>query len=728
VRRSHLSLLLAISTLPLPASAATLEGHVRSADGRGLPLVPVEVKGATATRHVVTGADGSFRVEELEDGSYEVSLDVPGLEPDLQTVALAAGSRVELTARPEGTSDEVVVTAERAQTPLANVGVSVTSLDAARIGARQATTLLDVLQEVPGVQVARTGGVGRQGSMFLRGGDSNYTRVLVDGFPVNEAGGQFDLGAAVPLEIGSLEIVRGAASALYGTDALAGVVNLITRRGAGGPQVRASAEGGSNAWWRGEAGLAGAARGVDWNGGLTHTSTDGEVENADFSQTGAAASLGYAPSPSTTLRLVGRFSDAEAGTPGQTVFGQSDLDATLERATMLVGLTATHETGPVVHVLRAGVADSDELSRNPLDSGAWTPRYGTAVAAFPFSDFTSVEGYQNDTTRWSFGYQAEVAPLRRHVLTAGIDVEHETGELGSRDGGDLLSPSRTNFGVFAQDRILVGSRAFLTLGARVEENDSFGTEVVPRASLAVRLREGDHTSTLKGSGGMGIKEPSFDESFGTSPFALGNPALDAERSTTFDLGLEQRLGRRVRAEATWFHHRYEDQIAYHVTSFEPFAGTFVNVGESRARGLELMVDAEPVPALRIAASYTFLDSEVVTSGADGDPLYAAGEPLLRRPRHQGSLWVEGRAGRFSGGGSLTLVGSRADSDFAGLGLTLNEAYERLDLRLRMDVVSRLQVFVAADNVLDEEYQEALGYAAPGATVRVGLRWLPEARP
>jgi vitamin B12 transporter len=727
VRRSHVPLLLAV-LLPFPASAATLEGHVRSADGRGLPLVPVEVKGAAATHHVVTRADGSFLVEGLEDGSYEVSLDVPGLEPDAQTVAVAADARVQLTARPEGTSDQVVVTAERGQTPLANVGVSVTALDDARIDARQAPTLLDLLQEVPGVQVARTGGVGRQGSMFLRGGDSNYTRVLVDGFPVNEAGGQYDLGAAVPLEIGSLEIVRGAASALYGTDALAGVVNLITRRGSGDPQLRASAEAGSDAWWRGEAGLAGAAGTVDWNAGLTHTSTDGEVENSDFSQTGGAASLGWAPSASTTLRLVGRFSDAEAGTPGQTVFGQSDLDATLERTTTLVGLTATHETGPVVHTARVGMADSDELSRNPLDSGSWTPRYGSAVGPFPWSDFTNPEGYQNDTTRWSFGYQAEVAPLRRHVLTAGVDVEHETGELGSRGAGELLSPSRTNYGVFAQDRILVGSRAFLTLGARVEENDSFGTEVVPRASLAVRLRDGDHASTLKGSAGMGIKEPSFDESFGTSPFALGNPGLEPERSTTFDLGLEQRLGKRVRAEATWFRHDYEDQIAYTVTDFETFAGTFINVAESRAQGLELMVDAEPVPALRIAASYTFLDSEVVTSSAEGDPLYAAGEPLLRRPRHQGSLWVEGRAGRVSGGGSFTLVGSRADSDFVGLNLTRNEAYERLDLRLRVDVVSRLQVFVAADNVLDEEYQEALGYAAPGATVRVGLRWVPEARP
>ena len=728
MRRSLCPFILLSLFLPSSLPAASLEGRVRSTDGRPLPLVTVVVR-TPETRHVVsTAADGSFVLLDIADGRYEVALDVPGLQPDRQTVDVDGRARVELTGRADGASEQVVVTAERGDTPLANVGMSVTVLDAERITSRQASTFLDLLQEVPGVHVARTGGVGRQGSTFVRGGDSNYTRVLVDGIPVNEAGGQYDLGAAVPLDIGSVEIVRGAASALYGTDALAGVVHVITRRGAGAPSVRGSAEAGSTSWRRGEAGFSGSRHELDWSAGVTHTSTDGDVPNGSFEQTGAALSIGWAPTSATRLRAVGRWNDAEAGTPGQTVLGQSDLDATLERATRVAGVTLSHEAGSVVHTARVGVADSAELSLNPLDSGEWTPRFGGAVGSYPFTDFPNPAGYQNDTTRVSLGYQAEMAPLRRHVVSVGVDVEHERGELGTRGAGALLSPTRTNFGLYGQDRVLLGSRAFLTVGARVERNDSFGTRVVPRASLAVRLREGTPATTLKGSAGLGIKEPSFDESFGTSEFALGNPDLDPERSRTVDAGLEQRFGARVRGAVTVFRHDYLDQIAYTVTSFVPFAGTFVNVGESRAQGVEVTVDAEPWSSVRIAASYTFLDSEVVVSGSADDPVYAKGAPLLRRPRHQASLWVEGGVGRLSAAASLALVGARADSDFAGLGLMRNEGHARLDLRLRALVLPRLQAFVAADNVLDREYQEALGYAAPGRTVRVGLRFQPETRP
>jgi vitamin B12 transporter len=200
------------------------------------------------------------------------------------------------------------------------------------------------------------------------------------------------------------------------------------------------------------------------------------------------------------------------------------------------------------------------------------------------------------------------------------------------------------------------------------------------------VREGSRATTLKASAGLGIKEPSFDESFGTSPFALGNADLEPERSRTFDLGVEQRLGSRVRAEA------------------------------------------QPVPALRVAAAYTWLDSEVQVSTSDSDPVYAVGRPLLRRPEHQGSLWAEGRAGRVSGGGTLLLAGRRADSDFSSLGLDGSDGYARLDARLRVDVATRLQAFLALDNALDASYHEALGYPAPGRTVRFGVRLRTDERP
>src|SRR5262249_31276882 len=156
-------------------------------------------------------------------------------------------------------------------------------------------------------------------------------------------------------------------------------------------------------------------------------------------------------------------------------------------------------------------------------------------------------------------------------------------------------------------------------GGRVEHNASFGTRAVPRAAVAWRVRGGSDPTTLRMSAGAGIKEPSFFQSFGVSFYAQGNPDLKPERSHTFDAGVEQRLlSGRLRAEATFFHHEYLDQIAFHVVDFTTFQGTYVNLGKTRARGLELAAEAAPMGGLRLSAQYTLLDGEVLVSTDDSD--------------------------------------------------------------------------------------------------------------
>jgi len=245
---------------------------------------------------------------------------------------------------------------------------------------------------------------------------------------------------------------------------------------------------------------------------------------------------------------------------------------------------------------------------------------------------------------------------------------------------------------------------------------------VPRAAVAVRLREGEDATTLRASAGMGIKAPNFFESYGESFFARGNPDLLAERSRTFDLGVEQRLlGSRVRAVVTVFHHDYRDQIAYTVIDFETFEGTYVNLGRTRARGLEVELDLRPRQWLGLYGQYTFTDSEVVESANQFDPVYAAGEPLLRRPRHQGAITARLSFPRGSAGVTVVHVGERADSDFVSLGLTRSAAYTRLDARVRVRLADALEAWVAADNLTDTTYQQALGFPALPRSIRGGLR-------
>jgi vitamin B12 transporter len=619
--------------------------------------------------------------------------------------------------------EHVVVTATRSEAAQSTLGVTVSALDQERIEERAASASIEILQDLPGIATARTGGVGAQASAFVRGGESRFARILVDGVAVNEPGGAFDFGNALPLELGRVEVVRGAASSLYGTDALAGVVQVLTRRAAPGerPSLRLEADGGSFDWRRFAGATSGTSGALDWNAGLLRLDTDNEQPNSAFGETAGAAVLGVRLSEASRLGFVLRAASSEIGTPGQTAFGRPDLDASTERDDLAATGQLRISKGGFAHGFQAGYSRTKQLSFDPLDSGPFVPEYGGATA-FPLDDFTNPAGFQNLTSRLSFSYQAETQFARRHLLTAGADLEHESGALGSRAEA-LLEPSRTNFGFYVQDRFLVGDRFDLTLGGRVERNGSYGTWAVPRAALSFRLRGSKDATILRASAGAGIKEPSFFESYGVSFYAKGNPDLDPERSRTVDGGIEQRLfDNRLRVQVTGFYHDYRDQITYTILDFSTFEGTYTNLERTRAKGVEIEVEGRPRPWLQLFGAYTYLDGKILESGRDFNPIYAEGERLLRRPANQASFTAFAGDERFGFGATLVLVGERADSDFVGLGLTRNPRYERLDVRGRVRLFRGLEAYVVGENVLDEDYQEVLGYPALGVSVRGGLRY------
>jgi vitamin B12 transporter len=710
-----------------------LTGGIRTSEGSPVPQIRLQVEGPGGVRALATGPDGRFRLIGLEPGDYAVHLDTPGFvltpEPKVQVHA-GKDTSLDLVLAPATVREHVVVSATRREAVTSSLGTAVSVIDDVRIAERESSSFLNLMQDVPGLSVARSGGVGAQGTLFLRGGASNFARVMVDGVPVNEPGGAWNFGPGLPFELERVEIVKGAASSLYSTDALAGVIHLSTRRPLLGetPSFRAEAEAGSFAWQRYAGGTSGRTGMFDWNAGLQYLNTDNEQPNSGFKDKGGALTAGAALSERSNLRLVLRVDDSALGTPGPVAYGRPDLDATFDFTSLVAGLTFNH-TGPrVAHTVRAGWATTHQLSKDPLDSGSFVPQAGDLVASFPYSDFPDPQGYQNDTKRLSAGYQADIQADSRNLVSAGLDLEHEGGEIGFRSG-DFLAPTRNNVGAYVQDRLAAG-RFFATLGARVERNDSFGTKAVPRLALAYRLRGGNDTTTLRASAGAGIKEPDFNQSFGTSSFALGNPDLKPERSRTFDVGIEQRLfAGRARADLGYFHHDYRDQIAYQY-DFLTGTGTYVNLGKTRGQGVEVALAASPLPRLTLSAEYTYLDGEILVSTSSFDPVYAEGQPLLRQPKHHGSLSARYGGERISVGASLVSVGERSDSDFVGIGLTRSVAYTRVDARLHARVVRGLSAYVVAENLFDRQYQEVLGYPALGRSVRVGLRFrsLETARP
>jgi len=711
-----LSHLLALSALGASPSLATeVRGSVRTLDGQPVSLAVVRLASLTLSREEVTGPEGRFRFD-LPDGSYAAT--VRGFEVDASPVVVAGREvNLDISLRPARIREEVVVAATRSRTAISSVGVSASVLDDAELRGRQTLALTDALSALPGINTATAGGVGAQSSLFVRGGESRFARVLIDGVPVNEPGGFFNFGTLLTPDVDRVEVVRGSFGTLYGSDALAGVVSLQTAPLDGTRRLRGSAGGGDLGTSAFSVSGNGSKGGLSGSLSLGRTKTDNDGQNADFRSDLIAASFERRFNPDASILGSFRFNASEGGTPGPTVFGRPDLDARYERD-LLIGSLASHfRSGALSHSLRLGFKRDDQLSMNPLDSGSYLPAYGSRQAAFASYDFPD-PGYANNTDRL-FGTYELRGQAGRHSLTGGGDIERETGDLGTV-GETPLSPTRTSYGAFVQDQIALSSRAFGTLSLRAEHNGSTGTTLVPHVSAAlVAARGAGFDLTLRASGGAGIKAPSFFESYGTSSYALGNPDLAPERARTFDGGIELRLGDNLKAQATWFHHQYLDQIAYRVVSYEPFVGTYENLGETRARGVEVSGEWRPSSHLRVLPSYTFQNSEVVES-ASTDPQLAPGMELRRRPRHQGSLTAEATLGRATLAATIVAMGARADSDFLGIGLVENPGFTRLDLRGALRVTPHARILAALENATDADYQEVLGYRALPRRFRISL--------
>ncbi len=697
-------------------SAAEVRGSVKTLDGQPVSQAVVRLASAALSREAVTGPEGRFALE-LPDGSYIAT--VRGFEVDASPIAVAGRDvALDISLRPKRIREEVVVAATRSRTAISSVGVSASVLDDRDLKERQTLRLTDALAELPGMAVATTGGVGAQSSLFVRGGESRFARVLIDGVPVNEPGGFFNFGTLLTPDVERVEVVRGSFGTLYGSDALAGVIALQTAPLFGERRLRASVGGGD----LGSSSFS--ATGSEKRGPLSGTvsvgrsKTDNEGPNADFHSDLVAASFERRFDSDGSLLGSFRLNTSEGGTPGPTVFGRPDLDARYKRDLMIASLASHFRSGALSHSVRVGFKSDDQLSTNPLDSGSYLPAYGSQRAAFDSYDFPDPFGYANNTSRL-FGTYELRGQAGSHSLTAGGDLERETGRLGTV-GETPLSPRRVSYGAFLQDQVALTPRAFGTLSLRVEHNGSTGTTLVPHASAAwIAARGSSFDLTLRASGGAGIKAPSFFESYGTSSFALGNPDLAAERARTWDGGIDLRLGDRMKISATYFRHKYLDQIAYKIVSYAPFVGTYENLGETKAGGFEFSGEWRPSSHLRLVSNYTLQNSEIVTSTST-DPLLAAGQELRRRPRHQGSITAEATLAKATLAATLVSVGARTDSDFLGIGLTENPGFTRLDLRAALRVHPHARILAALENATDANYQEVLGYEALPRRFRISL--------
>jgi vitamin B12 transporter len=750
-------------------SSGSLTGIVQTADGLTVPRLTLTIAGPARTVDVLTDDAGRFRLAALPDGDYQLTVvsQLLTLRAPISVSLHGQDERLLLTVVPADVKESISVSAPAAEAPLSgSPGMTVSVMTDQQIQARNASSFAQLIQDLPGVSVSRSGGIGSIGSAYIRGGEPNYALVVVDGVTVNDPGGAYDFGKQLPLELERVEVTRGVPASQFG-GGLSGLFSLTTRsaKGDAGTLSSGDLELGSFRWRRLLGTTSGRSDRLDWNVGALGVTTDNQQPNSAFRQAAGALSMGVALNAQTSLRIVSRADIGVTGTPGPTALIRPNLHAKENSDSAVIGARLRHLGRSFEHEWRLNFSLSDKLALNPRDAGpinVTTPGGGNTGRGptFVIPDFSSQDGLQNNTRRLAMAYQGDGVSIGRHSVMFGVEIERETGALGVNgtsatapqtargplQGLGLTSPVRLNEAIYVQDRLTFHDNVLLTAGARLEHNGSFGIGLSPRAAIAWTARAGKNSTTLKSSAGAGIKEPTFEQSFGGTFWVRGNPNLKAERSVTFDAGVDQRvLDGRIRAEATVFDHEYRDQIVLGqitlpevpessdgfdtgptntpspsiIVDFNQFRPQYANVSRSRARGVEVSIGGR-VGAVNVRGQYTWMDATVIEGGGGLNP----GESLPERPRHESSLTVDRTLGRVLVGATGVYVGHRrAPASFVATVLDLHDeaAYFRLDTRASIRLSTRVALHVAAENALNRNYQDTLGYPALGRSVRVGCR-------
>lgn len=599
----------------------------------------------------------------------------------------------------------LVVSATRTEQPLEEVGSSMTVITGADMEARQLRFVADALRTVPGLAVTRSGGMGASTQVRIRGAEANQTKVLIDGVEVNDPafGSEFDFANLLTADIERIEVLRGPQSVLYGSDAVGGVINVITRDGGGPLHGSTGIEGGSFRTLQGNSSLGGALANERLryflsatrlrSDGISRASEDrGNTERDEYGSSAIFAKLGMSPSDRLDLDMVGHWRDISRD--GDTYIGgvgavdAREDDQTLQRFGRLQGRMRFFDD---IWHQRLGISGAETRTDYLTD--------GQRTSSF-------------DGTRTKLDYQSDLYLSSTsllpadHVISFGIDHIRDSAVTGSAFSN--FDESIATDGFYGLYQLTLFDDLFLTAGARHDANDRFEDADTYRGTLAYWLSQ---TGTkLRGSYGTAVKNPSLFQLYGYTSTFQPNPNLTPEKSRGWDIGVDQQLiDNRLMLTATYFDQRMKNFIG--------FAGqTVVNTpGVSRARGLELGAEAAITSALSATATYTLTVSED-----------AAGNELARRPKHQGSANVAYRflEGRATANLGLVAVGARNDLTFDAVynsSIVGLDPYLLVNLALSYRITDAVEMFGRIENLTDERYEDVFTYGEPGRAGYAGLR-------
>jgi vitamin B12 transporter len=613
-------------------------------------------------------------------------------------------------APPVSPHHEVTVTATRTPSEIRESGRSVTVLTRRDIEVLGAGNVLQILETVPGFSVAQVGSFGGATSVFVRGGESDFNLILMDGVPINRPGGEFDFANISTANIERIEIVRGPASVLYGTEAVASTIHIITRQGTrgGDPTGFLSAEAGSYGSFDYRGAVEGGSDRVRYSLGAVNTATDGIFDfNSRFRRTDLSASGTFDLNADSSLTTGLRY------TAGRQHF-------------------PTDSTGAVVDPndfrdTREEVYSLDFRRRS-------SPRYDTKLQygfhrhhAFTYTledgivDFFS-DVFEAHDTRHYIDWQNNLLLTPGHLFTAGVSIR--------REASPTIDVTRRSLGLYLQDQAAWRDRVFLTAGVRFDDNDRFSSFLTTHLDLAVLLAD---SVKLRGAVGNGFRAPSFTEIIGFPDFGIaGNPNLTPERNVAFEGGVDYFApDGGSRASATVFFNRFRDLIEFTFAG-GPGSPNFINIEAANSRGVELEGFVRLEAHWGAGLTYTYTGTEVTNAGTVPFGNFEPGERLLRRPTHVANVYASFVRNRYRMRMELKYKGKRDDRlflpDFTSLRVRL-PGYLKVDLAAGLPLArlsdSRGEVALVfrGENVLNREYTEIAGFRSPGRRLLGGIELL-----
>jgi vitamin B12 transporter len=588
---------------------------------------------------------------------------------------------------PQTINDQIVVTASSLPETVQATPAAVTVITRTDIDERAAGDVADVLREVPGLVLARSGSPGKATSLFTRGAASTQTLVLWNGIVLNNPYfSGYDWGRFSTAGVEQIEVVRGPFSALYGSEAMAGVVNVITTPRTSG--VHGDFESGGDGLRNAMLDAAYAGETLVAAGNYEHRSDDGFNPNDDFHQNSASGNARWSPSDSFSLGAAARHTTYNLGIPFNTNAAGTALVPSLDRRQ---NGTETQLALPVTLTLGRFISDLT-LSDNHRVDDFHDP-------ADPFTTSTATDAKTRRarlTTRFATGIG---------TIVAGGEYVRDVVNDFTNFGPNFIDKRRTARSVFLEDRyshpLGAGSRLELTAGVRRDRFDVFGSQTSPRIAAAI-VSGG---MKWRAAYGEGFRAPSLGELY--YPF-FGNPNLRAESNRSYEAGFDAAMGRDGLFSLTYFNSRYHDLI-----TFDPLSFISQNIGRVRSDGIELGATEHVSANVYTTISYTYLHR-------DDDE--STGLRLLRRPKQSGSFATGYRAGSIDTNIVILHTGER-DDNLAVLPFsrTTNRAYTTIDFNVQYHL-SRLTPFVKIENLGNTRYQEVVGYDSPARRAIVGVKF------